>query len=329
MKSKQQTAAQVNRLGISAKELWDMEINEIPMLVGPILPKCTLATVAGSSDTGKSSFLRQLATHIVLGKEEFLGFKITPTHQKVIYVSTEDDQYSIAYLLRKQNEDLSSEDQVNLENLVYVFDAEKLIEKLGKYLEETPVDLVIIDAFSDVFNGELNMASSIRPYLNQFGDLAKKFDCAVVFLHHTGKRTQHLKPSKDNLLGSQGFEAKMRLVIELRKDLHDTSKRHLCIVKGNYLAEEQKSESYELIFDENMRFSNTGQRLAFEKLIPINNGDPKKQAAIEYAKELKSQCRTIDEITQEVSKVYKVGRTTVSKWVKDIPCQASSNDEEE
>ena len=37
------------------------------------------------------------------------------------------------------------------------------------------------------------------------------------------------------LLEKRGFEGKMRLVMELRSDFLDETKRHLCIVKGIYL----------------------------------------------------------------------------------------------
>jgi len=60
-------------------------------------------------------------------------------------------------------------------------------------------------------------------------------------------------PSKEHLLGSQGFEAKMRTVIELRKDYEFPDKyRNLCIVKGNYLSEKYKNESYKFTFHEDL-----------------------------------------------------------------------------
>ncbi len=98
-------------------------------------------------------------------------------------------------------------------------------------------------------------------------------------MDHTGKRTQKLVPSKDNLLSGQGFEAKMRLVMELRNDKSDENTKHLCIVKGNYLGKEYKNDSYKLTFDpDTFIFSNTGERVPFENLATVteDNGTTKK-----------------------------------------------------
>jgi polynucleotide 5'-kinase involved in rRNA processing len=46
---------------ISAKVLYERDVENIPTLVEPILPKSGIVCIAGASDTGKSAFLRFLA----------------------------------------------------------------------------------------------------------------------------------------------------------------------------------------------------------------------------------------------------------------------------
>jgi DNA-binding NarL/FixJ family response regulator len=117
-----------------------------------------------------------------------------------------------------------------------------------------------------------------------------------------------LAPSKHNLLGSQGFEAKMRMVVELRKDNIDHQKRHLCIVKGNYLPNEYKTKSYVLKFDENLKFTPTGERILFDELKANSNIEEKKKVL-----ELKSLGKTQKEIATEL----KISQPTVSRILKD------------
>src|SRR5688572_10256307 len=81
---------------VSGEELLNKGIVEIPTLIDPILPKVGLVAICGSSDAGKSSFLRQLATAIVLGDSKFLGFTIKAKHQSTIYVSSEDDENAVS-----------------------------------------------------------------------------------------------------------------------------------------------------------------------------------------------------------------------------------------
>jgi RecA-family ATPase len=289
----------------SGNELLSRKIENIPTLVDPIFPAVGLVAIAGSSDTGKSSFLRQLAVSIVLGLPSFLGLQLNTKYHKAIYVSTEDDDFAVSFLLNKANKKfgrLPSE----YDGLTYIFDTENLLTTIDKKLSAAPCDAFFIDAFTDLYGKSMNDSNQVRTFLNEYSQLAQKHSCLGVFLHHTGKRTEALEPSKHNLLGSQGFEAKMRMVAEIRTDPNDPAKRHLCIVKGNYLDKTHKSESYVLSFDENLLFTYTGERKPFDELKSTSKLEMK-EAVIN----LKSQGKTQIEISQEMG----ISQATVSRYL--------------
>ncbi len=300
----------------TGEELVGNSIIDIPMLINPIFPKVGIVAIAGSSDTGKSSLLRQLGMEIVSGKDYFLGFRIMAEHRSVIYVSTEDDEFAISSLIKKQNNrDLTAD---KYRGLRFIFDTESLDQKIIAELEREPVDMIIIDAFSDLFGGDLNRVNEVRKYLHSFVGIANKYGCLFVFLHHTSKKTETLPPSKNNLIGSQGFEGKMRLVIELRKDFQNPTspKRHLCIVKGNYVPEEFKNRSYVLTFSEHLTFENTGLRVSFESLAP-SNGRQVNTEVRDRARELHEEGLTISEIHERMTvEGYSVGRSTIGNYVR-------------
>jgi len=294
---------------ISAEDLLNRKIESIPCLVEPFLQKVGLACLGGSSDTGKSSLLRYLCMCIVSGKSDFLGFTLNAEYNRAIYVSTEDDADAMAFLLGMQNKDLKEEHQ-NLRGLRYIFDTKNLVNKLDTALTEVPADIVCIDAFSDLFGGNPNLSNEVRTFLQEYHNLAQKHKCLILFLHHTGKRKEESAPSKHNLLGSQGFEAKMRLVMELKSDVVDINLKHLCIVKGNYLPAIEKSESYALRFTENMTFENTDERVPLEALMKATEAGKEKYERI---KELRAQRLTFEEIAPMVG--YKT-KSAVSKFIK-------------
>ena len=64
---------------ITAEELLNRDVQTIPCLLEPILQRVGLAAVAGSSDTGKSTWLRQFA--FASGETHFLGFPIRAKHR--------------------------------------------------------------------------------------------------------------------------------------------------------------------------------------------------------------------------------------------------------
>ncbi len=282
---------------ITGDQLLLSKIESILCLVEPFLQQVGLACLAGSSDTGKSSLLRQLAIAIVTGETHFLGFNIHAIHRSVIYVSTEDLERETAYLLFRQSNTHLPE---SLQGLRFLFDTTDLLNELDKRLSNKPADLVIIDCFSDAYGGDLKDTQRIRTYLHPYQELAAKHQCLILFLHHTGKRTENFEPSKNNLLSGQGFEAKMRLVIELRADLMNPNHRHLCIVKGNYLPAKLKKESHLLNFDEQtFTFTNTGERIPFELLVKQPETDNSK-AKYEHANELKQQGYSYDQIAEKL-----------------------------
>lgn len=297
---------------ITATELFAMEYDEIPTLVEPIFPKVGIVALVGSSDTGKSTLLRQLAYLIVEGSKTFLGFSIHSTHKRSIYVSTEDEEISISTLLKKQFGKPLDKSKTN--RLKYLFESDNLLKKLDEEMTDYPVDLVVIDAFSDLYEGDLNANNKVRTFLNKYSDLAKKHRCLIIFLHHTGKRTESLVPGKDNAIGSQGFEAKMRLMIELRKDPQFPTIRHICIVKGNYLPEEYKTRSIVTNFNQYMLFDKLNCYVPFEELAKVP--DQREQAQTR-AQQLRDQGNSYANIsTQLKNEGLDYSKSTIGEWLK-------------
>lgn len=302
----------------TATELLSMKQNEIPYLWKPFLISQGLTALVGSSDVGKTSFLRQLAITIVLRKTEFLGHELNVRFGRVIYFSTEDNQVSVNALLKKQID--QSVNPNDLKGLCYIFNADNPYKVIEEQLKAEKTDLVIIDAYSDIFDGNSNDLGSVRKFLNRYEKLAQEHDCAIVFLHHTGKRTELSSPSKNNIIGSQGFEAKMRAVWDLRKQ-DDSPNRYFQITKGNYLPESYKSKSMELLFNEKQEFEFKGQYIA--KGNPFGRVkflDEEKAAIMEQVKIMITSNFSYDRILEELPKLgfEKVpSKGTLSNWLND------------
>jgi RecA-family ATPase len=298
-------------------ELLNMSITKIPTLVDPIIPKVCLMALTGTSDIGKSTMLLQLCCDIALN-DRFLDFPINAEHKSAIYVSTEDDMYSISYRLQK----LKGCDEEKLKNMRFIFNSDNLVKTIDSELTNQKADVVVIDTFTDVYPGEMNQINKVRTFMNDYFNLAIKHQCLVIFNHHTGKYTEEKPPSKNNAIGSAGFEGKARVVIELRPDYSGSSKKHFCIVKGNYLGNEYKESSFELSFDEKSGFKRTGIRTDFNLLAkpklfkPVANRDVEKEMALKLRKEKKS-IRTIAD-------TLKVPKSTVADWVRSMSDQKTA-----
>ena len=291
------------------------EAEHLDCLLDPILPRVGVASLVGTSDSGKSTLLRGLAMAVASGAKRYLDFELRPRYNRAIYVATEDDMNAVSALMQKQIVELGTPREA-YSSLDFIFDTEELADVLDKALEERPADLVIIDAFADLYTGPMNENNRVRSYLNIYSQLAQRHSTLFIFLHHTGKRTEVLTPSKHNAIGSQGFEAKMRLMMELRHDPVHPDVRHLCIVKGNYLSKEYKHESFVLYFTPGLNFVSTGERVPFAAL---RERDTERDDRIAQARAMRDEGMTLQEIADVLG--YK-DRSTVSKILKrlDVEC---------
>jgi RecA-family ATPase len=254
-----------------------------------------VAALVGSSDSGKSTLLRGLAMAVSSGARRYLGFELLPKHHSAIYVSTEDDAAAIGALMQRQLEELCTPKEAYA-TLDFIFDTENLLDTLDRNLEERPADLVIVDAFADLYTGPMNENNRVRSFLNCFSQLAHKHSTLFIFLHHTGKRTESLAPSKHNAIGSQGFEAKMRLMMELRPDPERHDIRHLCIVKGNYLSNDYKHDSFVLRFTPGLNFVATGERVPFALLRERSEASDIRDERLNEARALRAEGKTLQQI---------------------------------
>ena len=300
-----QIEGNLKKLFIGADEIKNKDYDSIEFLVDKLIPQGTLCALVGESDTGKSSLLRQLALSLVYGDDDFLGFKLKESCRNVIYVSTEDGEMATSVWLNKYfGEEIAKDDR--LSKLKYVYNTEGIIKNLREVVSTNCVDLIIIDSYADLFTGSMNNSNEVRSFLNMYNNIANEFGVTVVFLHHTKKASAGMVPNKNSILGSQGFEAKMRSVLMLTQDDSDESLRHLCIVKNNYLPESEKSMSYVLRFNQYLAFDITSDRVKLNELAL--------EDWIEDAKKMKEDGMSYREISDKLlKKGFTVSKSTLQR----------------
>lgn len=237
---------------VNAMDMINDDITEIPSLVKGLFPQVGLVGLIGTSDVGKSSFCRHLAVSIITGRK-FLYWDVNPIHKKVVYISTEDNRYSISPTLKNSNKDHNLMPE-EFKGLNYIFTTEDLLERMDNYLEKNPCDLVIMDVFTDIFNDDLNKAIDVRKFMQKLHEQTIKHNCLALSLNHVRKGDEEKAASKNNSVGSQSFEAKLRVVLELQNTKFRPGIKEISIVKGNYISQDDKNKKYYVEFTENYTY---------------------------------------------------------------------------
>jgi RecA-family ATPase len=304
-------------------ELLDLNITKIPFLVDKLIPLYTLNVLAGQSERGKSTLYTQLALAIISGEDEFLGCKLSVTYKRVLVISTEDSPIALSFRTNRQLNQVSSVVEFK-DRLTFITNQDNLESRIENYLEKNRADLVVMDAFADVFTGgDLNASNSVRRYLNNYVKFIQRFGCTVLFVHHVGKGKQGYRSEKDQLLGSTGIEGKMRnvLMLSIVNDQHQLS-----IAKGNYINREDKKIPLYLNFDnKTLTFSKAdgpAKPEVSDQCVIASNVDsvvrrkPGKQRdmqlwnrVVQLSEEGKTQVA--------IAKIIGKDKSTICKWLKD------------
>lgn len=287
---------------VTGEEMLLHPIKQLPCLWEPYFPQQGLISLTGASDVGKTSFLRQLAITNVLKENSFLGNPLYVRHGRALYLATEDSKMSMQFALQNSI-DTARVKPSQLQELCYLINPTNPYSAIEEQLKAAKTDLVIVDSFADVFRGNLNDNTAVRGFLDKYQRLSEKYDTLFIFLHHTRKNAENGNASKNNVNGSQGIEAKMRLVMELKKP-DNSNRRDLYFTKGNYLPESLKSQALQLTFDNKQQFQLIGSN-------PVSNSSSnsrifskeERDKIMRIAEPLRKQGMSFDNIRIELTKM--------------------------
>ena len=235
----------------SASELLStFDGKETDFLWNNLIPLIGTGLLVGQPDLGKSQLAKELAITIVKGTSEYLGMTLKPIHNHVLYVFTEGQEEGVSSSLHKQLIKHSDLDQSKL-SLAFLRDESiaELIQKLDAFCSLTPVDLVVIDAFGDIFSGsDTNNNIQMRRDIKAFDDVVRKHKISVLFVHHINKSGYGKNPSQELIQGGSGLTQKVRFALFLSRN--DDGQKFLNVAKGNYSSSFYKDNRLPVDLDE-------------------------------------------------------------------------------
>ncbi len=167
---------------------------------------------------GKSMLAQQLAFSLTTG-EDFLGFKVNPSH--ILYITTEGDinQLESRFKLMNLKPNIDKFHVIDSDDTpdFYIRDIETDIHNLtfdGETL------FVIMDMFKDIKfdpSYDLNNYQEINDVVfRKLKDLCKKYNITLLVTHHLNKR--------DDTMGSVGLNADVSGIIKLKESKNNYNK---------------------------------------------------------------------------------------------------------
>lgn len=301
----------------NAWELYERDVKEVPFLIQDIIPAGCLSAIIGPSESNKSNIIYGAAIAMCL-KDEYLGKKILAKHKRVLIVPTEDISNQTAFRLKKQLEEGVVEGRYTeemVERVHFAFGISDVAGFVADFLELFNVDCVFIDTYGDINSTDTNSLTETRISLKPYHDLAVNHNTAICLIHHSKKGSENLSPSKNDAVGSVGFEGKMRSVLGTRIDKNDPRIVYLMILKSNCVEPEKKKFAMALRLKDNLTLENTGNQLPVSEVqhINVSKGYSKKnrdERVIELFEDGVTHNEIIDILADEG---IKISQSTISR----------------
>ena len=167
---------------------------------------------------GKSMFAQQLAFSLTTG-EDFLGFKVNPSH--VLYITTEGDinQLNDRFKLMNLKPNVNKLHIIDIDDIpdFYIRDIERDIYELT--FDKEPL-FIIMDMFKDIkfdTSYDINNYQEINDVVfRKLKELCRKYNSTLLVTHHLNKR--------DETMGSVGLNADVSGIIKLKESKNNYNK---------------------------------------------------------------------------------------------------------
>ena len=160
---------------------------------------------------GKSMFVQQLAFSLTTG-EDFLGFKVNPSH--VLYIQLND-----RFKLMKLKPNVNKLHIIDIDDIpdFYIRDIERDIHELT--FNKEPL-FIIMDMFKDIkfdTSYDLNNYQEINDVVfRKLKELCRKYNSTLLVTHHLNKR--------DETMGSVGLNADVSGIMKLKESKNNYNK---------------------------------------------------------------------------------------------------------
>lgn len=244
----------------------DVETKKVEFLWYPYIPYGKLTIIQGDPGEGKTTAVLQIAALLTKGE------KLPEDDQErepvnVIYQTAED---GLADTVKPRLEAAGAD----CSRVLVIDESEQGLSmsdlRIEEAIKQTGAKLVILDPIQAYLGSGVDMhrANEIRPVMKHLGDLAEKYNCAIILIGHMNKASGSKSTYRG--LGSIDFQATARSVLIVGRVKDDPACRVIAHDKSSLAPEGQ---SIAFLLDKDNGFMWEGPiELTVEELL---SGEPK------------------------------------------------------
>ncbi len=251
----------------------DVESKEVYWLWYPYIPYGKITIIQGDPGEGKTTCILHIAA--LLSKGEKLP--CDAEEREPIYIIYQTSEDGLEDTVKPRLEKAGAE----CSRILVIDETETELsmtdERIEMAIRKTGARLVILDPIQAYLGAEVDMhrANEIRPVLKRLGNLAEKYNCAIVLIGHMNKANGAKSTYRG--LGSIDFQATARSVLVVGR-LKDNPTIRIIAHDKSSLAPEGNSIAFELSKETGFKWLGHYD-ITVEDLLSGNNQENKLQKA--------------------------------------------------
>ena len=190
---------------VDMDDIWDNLPPRKPELIEGILRETHIMNLSGSSKTGKTYLMQELALAIATGNK-WLGHQCS--QGEVLYIDAEVDKSSSLNNINEVAKAKGYTREMVGKNLIiwnirgYATQIQKLLPSIVRRFKKRNLKLIIIDPMYKINEGDENSAKDMSTFTRGLDQLSVTLNCAIAYVHHFSKGNQSDKDSIDRASGS-------------------------------------------------------------------------------------------------------------------------------
>lgn len=290
----------------------DVESKEVEWLWYPYIPFGKITIIQGDPGEGKTKLVLELGARLTKG--EHFDEKQRHEPMSIIYQTAED---GLADTIKPRLESAGAD----CEKVLVIDDTDIPLsmadERLEIAIKETGARLLILDPIQAYIGAtvDINRANEIRPMMKKLGDLAEKYNCAIILVGHMNKGGVGKAIYRG--LGGIDFAAAARSVLLVARDPNDADVRAVAPIKAS-LAPEGNIVAFRLGENNNFEWLGDYDIDMDSLLYGYSSGDKYQQAKKFIKNELADGKEVPIKQIEEKLKSMQISKRTLETVKKDL-----------